>query len=45
MISVLSFMMNRKKGKEDERNSVAGVVHNSIPDYNDNKETTGGCRK
>lgn len=45
MNSVLMFKMNRKKGKEDERKSIAGVVHNSISDYNDNKETKSSCRK
>jgi hypothetical protein len=37
--------MNRQKGKEDERKSIAGIVHNSISGYNDNKETKGSCRK
>ena len=45
MNSVLMFEMNRKKGKEDERKSIARVVHISISDYNDYKETKSSCRK
>ena len=45
MNSVLMFEMTRNKGKEDERKSIARVVHISISDYNDYKETKSSCRK